>query len=111
MRWPSSTIVAGVTLLSAAMVMWLGDAGLEWSLRCPAWSTCTHAAAFRRTTGCHRTLPAACRGARHRTGAGGEFAYQDRARRFATGGAHSALRLLPGIVGMVVAFALVAWVL
>ncbi|GAB3096158.1 MgtC/SapB family protein [Lysobacter terrae] len=102
-------IVAAVMLLSAAMLAWLGDAALEWTLAASGIAD-VHAA----------TASAAQLVAVGRIGT--EIAVPAIALAFAansamkvvmaalTGGRAYALRLLPGILGMVVAFGVVAWV-
>jgi len=103
-------IVAGVTLLSAAMVTWLGDAGLEWSLALSGLAD-VHAAAASaaQLVAIGRFEPHAVVPAMALALAANSLTKVVLA--FATGGRAYALRLLPGIVGMVVAFALVAWLL
>jgi len=103
-------IVAGVTLLSAGMVTWLGDAGLEWSLALSGLAD-VHAAAASaaQLVAIGRFEPHAVAPAMALALAANSLTKIVLA--FATGGRAYALRLLPGIVGMVVAFALVAWLL
>ena len=103
-------IVAGVTLLSAGMVTWLGDAGLEWSLALSGLAD-VHAAAASaaQLVAIGRFEPHAVVPAMALALAANSLTKIVLA--FATGGRAYALRLLPGILGMVVAFALVAWLL
>lgn len=103
-------IVAGVLLLSAAMLAWLGDAGLEWTIALSGLAD-VHAAAASAAQlvavgriGTDIAVPAIA------------FALVANSvskvvLAFLTGGRAYTLRLLPGIAAMVAAFALVAWTL
>jgi uncharacterized membrane protein (DUF4010 family) len=101
-------IVATVMLASAAMLHWLGDAALEWTLAASGLAD-VHAA----------SASAAQLVAVGRIGTGTAvpgialaFAANSLMKvvvAFATGGRAYALRLVPGIAAMVAAFALAAW--
>lgn len=102
-------IVAVVMLASAAMLAWLGGAALEWTLAASGIAD-VHAAAASAAQlmavgriGAETAVP----------GIALAFAANSAMKlvmAFVTGGRAYALRLMPGIVGMVVAFAGVAWV-
>ncbi len=101
-------IVATVMLLSAAMLAWLGDAALEWTLAASGLAD-VHAAVASAAQlvavgriGIETAVP----------GIALAFAANSAMKlvmAFLTGGRAYALRLLPGIVAMVAAFAAVAW--
>lgn len=102
-------LVASVVLLSAAAVAWLGDSGLEWSLalagladvHSPAASAAQMVATGR--FGAHDVIPAIAL-------ALAANSLTKVVLAFVTGGRGYGLRLLPGIVAMVVAFAVTAWI-
>jgi len=102
------TIVATVMLLSAAMLTWLGDAALEWTLAVSGIAD-VHAA-----TASAAQLVAVGRIGAETAVPGIALAFAGNSMMklvmaFLTGGRAYALRLMPGIVGMVVAFGVVAW--
>ncbi|QNP42225.1 DUF4010 domain-containing protein [Lysobacter terrestris] len=102
-------IVAAVMLLSAAMLAWLGDAALEWTLAASGIAD-VHAAAASAAQ-----LVAVGRIGAETAVPGIAFAFAANSAMklvmaFLTGGRAYALRLAPGIVAMVVAFGVVAWV-
>jgi uncharacterized membrane protein (DUF4010 family) len=101
-------IVAAVMLASAAMLSWLGDAALEWTLAASGLAD-VHAAAASAAQlvavgriGAETAVP----------GIALAFAANSTMKlvmAFLTGGRGYALRLMPGLVSMVLAFGLVAW--
>ncbi|WP_242165078.1 DUF4010 domain-containing protein [Lysobacter sp. M15] len=100
-------VVAAVMLLSAAMLAWLGDAGLEWSLAASGLAD-AHAAAASAAQ-----LVAVGRIDTHTAVPGIALALLANSvsklvLAFLTGGRAYALRLMPGILGMVAAFAAAA---
>ncbi|HEX5662741.1 MAG TPA: DUF4010 domain-containing protein [Xanthomonadaceae bacterium] len=100
-------VVAAVMLLSAAMLAWLGDAGLEWSLAASGLAD-VHAAAASAAQ-----LVAVGRIDTHTAVPGIALALLANSvsklvLAFLTGGRAYALRLMPGILGMVAAFAAAA---
>jgi uncharacterized membrane protein (DUF4010 family) len=101
-------IVAGVLLLSAAMLAWLGDVGLEWTIALSGLAD-VHAAAASAAQlvavgriGTDIAVPAIAFALAANSASKVVLA-------FLTGGRAYTLRLLPGIAGMVAAFALVVW--
>lgn len=103
-------MVATVVLLSAAVVAWLGDAGLEWSLAISGLAD-AHAAAASAAQ-----LVAAGRFAPHAAVPAVALALATNSLTkvilaFVTGGRAYGWRLLPGIAAMVAAFAVTAWML
>lgn len=101
-------IVATVLLVSAAMLAWLGNAALEWTLAASGLAD-VHAA-----TASAAQLVAAGRITPQMAIPGVVLAFAANSTvkvvlALATGGRAYALRLLPGIVAMVAAFALAAW--
>ena len=100
-------VVAAVMLLSAAMLAWLGDAGLEWSLAASGLAD-VHAAAASAAQ-----LVAVGRIDTQTAVPGIALALLANSvsklvLAFLTGGRAYALRLMPGILGMVAAFAAAA---
>jgi len=103
------TIVATVMLVSAAMLAWLGNAALAWTLAASGIAD-VHAA-----TASAAQLVAVNRIGPETAVPGIALAFAGNSMMklvmaFLTGGRAYALRLMPGIVGMVVAFGVVAWV-
>lgn len=101
-------IVATVLLLSAAMLAWLGDAALEWTLAASGTAD-VHAA-----TASAAQLVAVGRIGAETAVPGVALAFAANSAMklvlaFVTGGRAYALRVMPGVVGMVVAFWVVAW--
>jgi uncharacterized membrane protein (DUF4010 family) len=101
-------IVAAVMLLSAAMLAWLGDSALEWTLAASGIAD-VHAAAASAAQ-----LVAVGRVGPETAVPGIALAFAANSTMklvmaFLTGGRAYALRLMPGIVAMVVAFGVVAW--
>jgi uncharacterized membrane protein (DUF4010 family) len=104
------TIVAAVMLLSAAMLAWLGDAALEWTLAASGIAD-VHAA-----TASAAQLVAVKRIGLETAVSGVALAFASNSimklvMAFLTGGRAYALRLMPGIVSMVAAFGLAAWLM
>lgn len=101
-------IVAAVMLLSAAMLAWLGDAALEWTLGASGIAD-VHAAA---ASAAQLVAVGRIDAATAVPGIALAFAANSVVKlvlALLTGGRGYALRLLPGIAAMVVAFAVVAW--
>jgi uncharacterized membrane protein (DUF4010 family) len=101
-------IVAAVMLASAAMLSWLGDAALEWTLAASGLAD-VHAAAASAAQ-----LVAVGRIGAETAAPGIALAFAANSTMklvmaFLTGGRGYALRLMPGLVSMVLAFGLVAW--
>ena len=100
-------VVAGVLLLSAAMLDWLGDAALEWTLGASGLADVHAAAASAAQLVASGRIDAA-------TAVPGvllAFAANSGVKlvlAFVTGGRGYGMRLLPGILAMVLAFAAVA---
>jgi len=103
-------IVAAVMLLSAAMLAWLGDAALAWTLAASGIAD-VHAA-----TASAAQLVAVERIGLETAVPGIALAFAGNSAMklvmaFLSGGRAYALRLMPGVVGMVVAFGVMAWVM
>ena len=101
-------IVASVMLLSAAMLAWLGDAGLEWSLALSGLAD-VHAAA---ASAAQLVAVGRIDTAMAVPAIALAFAANSTTKlvlAFSTGGWTYGLRLMPGIVAMVAAFAVFAW--
>lgn len=101
-------MVAGVLLLSAAMLAWLGDAALEWTLAASGLADVHAAAASAAQLAASQRIDVAV--AVH--GVALAFAANSLVKlgmAFASGGRAYGLRILPGVAGMALAFGGAVW--